>query len=585
VEGKKVLLTFGLISPSKGIEYMIDAMPAVVKKYPETMYIILGATHPHVIGEQGESYRHSLQRRARDRGVESHMIFHNRFVEIDELCEFLGVADVYITPYLNREQIVSGTLAYALGAGKATVSTPYWYASELLGDGKGRIVPFRNSEALAEQVIDLFDNEVERHAVRKRAYNFCRGMIWKEVARRYLKVFSEVMDERGKYPTPVFHIGMPGKADLELPQIRLDHIFRLTDDVGIFQHAKYIVPVRNHGYCTDDNARALIAMVIAQDVVIAQDPTAEDVKMVDYMCRYLSFLQHAFNEETGRFRNFMGYNRQWLEEAGSEDCHGRALWGLGIVVGLSKSSNITEVALHLFKQAIPAVLELNSPRAWAFGLVGIHAYLRRFSGDSEVRGIREKLAGRLFERRLANASDEWPWIEDTVTYANAKIPQALLLSGRWLHRSEMIEAGLGLLEWLLKEQTDASGHFVPVGNHGWFTRDGLKARFDQQPIDALNMIEACIEAYNITKDEKWAAAARRCFEWFLGVNDLNIPLYDHTTGGCCDGLTADGANRNQGAESTFAWVLSLLNMYSLQNTDAAQWAAAEETSGESAGKE
>ncbi len=555
LEGRKVILTFGLVGPGKGLEYMIDALPAIVEKHPEVTYVVLGATHPHVKREQGESYRLSLQRRARDLGVEDHIMFHNRFVDLKELCEFLGAADVYVTPYLNREQIVSGTLAYAMGAGKATVSTPYWYAEEMLAEGRGRLVPFRDSESLAREVIDLFDNELERHAMRKRAYNFCRDMVWKEVARRYLGVFAEIRREREQRPRVVFHTPTLHDLPLEIPEPKLDHLYRLTDDTGILQHATFVVPDRVHGYCTDDNARALIVALQAAEV------TTDSERTVELACRYLSFLGHAFNEDTGRFRNFMGYNREWLEREGSEDSHGRAIWGLGMAVALSRHHGLTGFAVQLFDRALPALLDMVSPRAWAFGLVGIHAYLRRFSGDSEARRVREALANRLFEMYQRNAADDWPWIENKLTYANGKIPHALLLSGQWLMRGEMVDAGLKSLRWLLDIQTDPKGHFVPVGNRGWYPRGGEKARYDQQPIEAHAMIEACLEAYNVTQDNSWIEEARRILEWFLGRNDLNQPLYDYRTGGCCDGLNADGVNRNQGAESTLACLLSLLELY------------------------
>jgi glycosyltransferase involved in cell wall biosynthesis len=545
VEGRKVILTFGLLSPGKGIETMIDALPTVVARHPEVVYIVLGATHPQVKKEQGESYRLFLQRRARELGLGEYLIFHNRFVDLEELCEFLGAADIYVTPYLNREQIVSGTLAYALGCGKATISTPYWYAEEMLADGRGRLVPFNDSAALAEQVNDLLEREVERHAMRKRAYTFCREMVWKEVARRYLGLFNEVKTERARSPRPVFRAKTMDMAPRELPQPKLDHIIRLTDDVGILQHANYIVPNRYHGYCTDDNARALIAVLMAREMI----PNSDAV--TNLACTYISFLHHAFNEETGRFRNFMGYDRRWLEEVGSEDSHGRAVWGLGEAVALAESADIRDAARVVFEKALPALVDFAFPRTWSFALGGINAYLTRYNGDSEVRRVRETLADKLFEKYKQNATDEWPWIEDRLTYANGKIAQALILCGRHLDRNEMLQAGLRSLEWLMTVQTDPKCHFVPVGNHGWYPRDGEKARFDQQPLEALLMIEAFREAYEATTDEKWFSHAQRCLEWFLGRNDLNVPLYDHKSGGCCDGLSANGPNRNQGAESTF----------------------------------
>jgi len=558
VEGRKVILTFGLLSPGKGIENMIDALPAIVKEHPDAVYIVLGATHPHVKRDQGEAYRLSLQRRARELGVADHLIFHNRFVDLTELCEFLGAADVYVTPYLNREQIVSGTLAYALGCGKAVVSTPYWYAEEMLADGRGRLVPFRDPAALAQEVNYLLRREVERHAMRKRAYTYCREMVWKEVARQYLSLFSTVKEEREMAPRPVFQAKTVSVAPPEVPQPKLDHVLGLTDDTGILQHAKFIIPARDFGYCTDDNARALIAVLMYQEM------TGEKEVTTDLACRYLGFLLHAFDGTRGRFRNLLGYDRRWQEEIGSEDSHGRAVWGLGEAVALAPSTDIRAAAQDIFVRALPAVTHFTSPRAWAFALLGIDAYLKRFGGDSEVRRVRENLSERLYLLHRQNARDGWPWLEDCLTYANGKIAQALIVSGNGQNRPEMLKAGLGSLSWLMEVQTGERGHFVPVGNKGWYPKGGAKARFDQQPIEAFNMIEACRAAYEATGEEAWVHHAQTCLEWFLGRNDLHAPLYDHKTGGCCDGLQSDGPNRNQGAESTLVCLLSFLHFYRLR---------------------
>ena len=405
VEGKDVILTFGLINPGKGIETMIDALPKIVKKHPNVTYIVLGATHPNVKKEHGESYRYSLQIRARELGVEEHIIFFNRFVELEELCEFLGAADIYVTPYINKEQIVSGTLAYALGTGKAIISTPYWYAEEILEDGKGIIVPFKNPESIADHIINLLDNEIERHIMRKKAYIFSRDMVWKEVARNYIEIFAEVVEKRLSEPKTILRIKSLRTSPFDLPQPKFDHLDRLTDDVGILQHANFIIPNRKHGYSTDDNAKALIVVLLAQNLLI------EDNLLDNLDCRYLSFLLHAFNEKNGRFRNFLGYDRKWLEDEGSEDSHGRAVWSLGITVALSKTKEFGDQALRFFDKAVSVLSEFKSPRALAFGLIGIHAYLARFGGDSKIRRVREKIANRLFEMYCSNASDKWPWIE------------------------------------------------------------------------------------------------------------------------------------------------------------------------------
>lgn len=343
-------------------------------------------------------------------------------------------------------------------------------------------------------------------------------------------------------------------AASEVAQVKFDHLVRLTDDVGILQHAKFVVPDRNHGYCTDDNARALVA------VLMAQDNAANSAPITDLAYTYISFLHHAFNHENGRFRNFMGYDRRWLEEVGSEDSHGRAIWGLGEAVAMAESDDIRAAAQHVFHKALPVVIDFTSPRAWAFALIGIHAYLGKLNGDSRVRRVRDQLADKLLRQYRENATEDWPWIEDMVTYANGKVSQALILTGRSLQEREMLQAGLQSLEWLVNIQTDRRGHFVPIGNNGWYRRGGEKARFDQQPIEAQGVIEACRAAHEATDDPKWIAVAQRCLGWFFGRNDLNAPLYDRITGGCRDGLQSDGPNRNQGAESTLACILSLLNI-------------------------
>jgi glycosyltransferase involved in cell wall biosynthesis len=559
VEGKKVLLTFGLLSPDKGIENVLQALPSVTEAYPDVVYIVLGATHPHIVKVHGEEYRISLQQLVRKLNISDHVVFHNRFVGLKELCEFLGAADIYVTPYLQESQITSGTLAYAMGTGKAVISTPYWYATEMLAEGRGIVVPFRNPDAIAEHIVGLLANDVSLHTMRKKAYVFCREAIWKEVSRRYLEVFNEVQLTRSRHPRPrhLYIENIKSITSFELPEMKLDHLKSLTDDVGILQHAIHTVPNRDHGYCTDDNARALMVAAMGRDYL-----NTDSMYFDSLSSQYLSFLLHSFRDENGRFRNFMTYERQWTEEMGSEDAHGRALWGIGKSVAFLGNPGQMAMSMTLFNKAIKAVEHFASPRAIAFALVGIHAYLQKFSGDSEVRRVREIIANRLFDQYKNNATESWPWLENALNYANGKLPHALLLSGQWMQRSDMVDMGLKSLEWLLTVQTE-DNHFVSVGNNGWYEKGGTKARFDQQPIEANAMIGACIEAFNITRDKTWIDNAVMCFNWFLGHNDLNMPLYDPKTGGCRDGLMADGINQNEGAESTLAWLLSLIDLQKL----------------------
>lgn len=560
VEGKIALLSFGLLSADKGLENVIAALPTIVERYPNVVYIVLGATHPHVKRLEGETYRVSLQRMAQEKGVESHVIFYDRFVSVEELGQFIGAADIYITPYLNPAQIVSGTLAYTLGAGKAVISTPYWYAKEMLAEGRGALVPFRDPAALAEQVIDLLDDEAKRHAMRKQAYLFGRAMIWPKVARCYMESFDRARAERRHFNLLGFTVKAIDECPGELPPLKLDHLRHMTDDTGILQHAIATVPNYREGYSTDDNARAFIVSTLLEELGSGE--------AFELASRYLAFIWYAFNTETGRFRNFMDYRRHWLEESGSDDSHGRTLWALGTVMGRSSTPALPSMAGRLFELALPGILGTTSPRAWAFALIGIYEYLKRYAGDRRASQVREELAGRLLKLYQNHRSDEWRWYEQGLAYCNAALPHALLVSGQSISNNAMSEAGLESLSWLADlQRSDATGgHFVPIGSNGFYRRDGERARFDQQPVEAQAMVSACLAADGITGDKRWRQEARRAFEWFLGRNDLNIPIYDPTTGGCRDGLHPDRPNENQGAESTLAFLQALLELRLVENT-------------------
>ncbi len=558
VEGKIVLLSFGLLSSNKGIENVISALPDIIASYPDVVYIVVGATHPHVIEQEGETYRLSLQWLAQQKGVESNVIFYNRFVNLEELVEFISAADIYITPYLNEAQITSGTLAYTLGAGKAVISSPYWYAQEVLSEGRGVLVPFRDPAALAEQVINLLGNEAERHAMRKRAYKFGRAMIWSEVAQRYMESFIRARSERRHYIPPNFSVKALDKHPWELPPIKLDHLQNMTDDTGMFQHALFTVPNYSHGYTTDDNARALLVSILLDEM-----GSSESLGLAS---RYLAFLRFAFNDQTKRFRNFMDYQRNWLEDTGSDDSHGRALLALGTVLNHSNIPSLNSMSGWLFEQTLPSILLTTSPRAWAFALIGIYEYSQKFAGDRMTSNIRSELAGRLLKLYQANRSEEWRWYEKELSYCNAALSHALLTCGESIPNKAMTDAGLESLTWLAELQRSAEGHFVPIGSNGFYQKGGERARFDQQPVEAQTMVSACLEAYRITADKKWHKEARRAFEWFLGRNDLNLPVYDPTTGGCRDGLHPDRPNENQGAESTLAFLQSLLELRLAEHT-------------------
>lgn len=559
VEGKYLLLTFGLLSPNKGIEYVLKALPKIIAEFPNVVYIILGATHPHVLRDHGESYRLSLERLAHDLGVEKHVMFYNRFVEQEELKEFLGATDIYITPYLNPAQIASGTLSYAFGCGKAVISTPYWHAEELLADDRGVLVPFADADAIAQAVVDLLRDEPRRHAMRKRAYMLGREMVWRSIAHDYFESFQKARRARLAKAPKSYAIRTLEEQRNSLPGIRLEHLHRMTDSIGLFQHARYSLPHFEEGYCTDDNARALILTVLLEEL------RRNDTDVARLSNRYAAFLNHAFDPKRKRFHNFMTFHRRWVEDRHSDDAQGRALWALGTCVGRSHNPGLQMWAVQLFQRALPAAADLKAPRGWAFVLLGIHEYFRRLSGDRFVDQMRDRLTQNLVKLFEKNARDDWPWFEDTLTYANARLPHALILSGRWIDDQHALEIGLRSLRWLVEVQTAKAGHFRPIGTEGWYPRGGERANFDQQPIEAHATVSACLEAFHATEDDYWLRQAHKAFEWFLGRNDLGVRLYDARTGACFDGLHVDRVNQNQGAESTLAFLLSLAEMHLVEN--------------------
>ena len=562
VEGKAVMLTFGLLSPNKGIENVIRAMPQILSKHSNAAYMVAGATHPHILRREGERYRESLQALTKEMGVESQVIFQNRFVSPEEMVEYIGAADIYITPYRHEAQVVSGTLAYALGAGKAIISTPYWHAIELLDGGRGALVPFQDPNAIAQKTIELLDTPAIRHAMRKRAYLFARDMVWKRVAQGYMESFARVRGDRMASPRVQFSARMTDKSLDQLPELKFEHLNRMTDDTGILQHSIFTVPNRSEGHTTDDNARALI--LTAQLAQLNPESVPSGVDTAELSARYLSFLEHAFNPETGRFRNFLGYDRAWKEATGSEDSHARALWSLGTVLGRSQDEGLRCAAGRLFEFSFSAAMEFTSPRAWAYTLLGVQEYLTAYSGDRDAQKVRGALARRLLGMYESIRRPEWKWFENVLAYGNSRLPQALLVVGSATSDDRMISAGLESLDWLSRiQRCETNHHFVPIGSQGFYHQNGEKARFDQQPLEAAGAVSASLQAYRVTGDSRWRTEAWSAFNWFLGDNDLQLSLYDSVTGGCRDGLHPDRANENQGAESTLSFLMALLEMRSL----------------------
>lgn len=559
VEGKVVLLTFGLLSPNKGIEYVLNALPQILADFPEVVYIVLGATHPNELRDHGEAYRLSLEILAKKCKIDKNVIFYNQFVDIENLKEFIGAADLYITPYLNEAQITSGTLAYTFGAGKAVVSTPYWHAAELLAEDRGVLVPFSDASAIAREVTALLHDDTRRHAMRKNAYKMGREMVWSNVAQIYMRSFECSRVEGAARTRRFLATKTLDQKPRELPPMKLSHLSRMTDSTGVFQHAVFSVPNFSEGYCTDDNARAFILAMLLDE--LGEDP--DSVRTLATAAG--SFLHHAFDPNTKRFHNHLSFERNWLDEQGSEDCQGRALWALGTAVGRSSFRSFQMMAGQLFALALPALTEFTSPRAWAFGLIGIHEYLRRLSGESLVNQAREVLTCRLMDLFEASARPDWQWFEEELSYDNAKLAHALIVSGEATGKPAVLQRGLDGLRWLTKLQMSENGHFRPIGSNGFYRRGGTRANFDQQPVEAHATVSACLEAYRATSDVWWYEHAQSAFDWFIGWNDLGLELYSPETGGCHDGLHVDRVNENQGAESTLAFLLSLAEMQLARN--------------------
>ena len=558
--GRPMILTFGLLGPGKGIETVLEALAEVAPDHPDVAYVVLGVTHPNVKRESGELYRISLELRAVELGIQKNVLFHNRYVSMDDLKEYLQAADIYVTPYRHKEQITSGTLVYALAAGKAIISTPYWHAQELLVNGRGRLVDFGSVPEFSTALRELLGNTKHRDKIRKAAYDFGRSMVWSRVGEQYVEEFKIACRGFAERP-PADVRDRKMLMRMSLPDRRLDHMMAMTDGTGILQHACYSTPDRNHGYCTDDNARALIVAAMAWSLF-------QDEDVLPHLQTYLSFMHYAQMPETGRLRNFMSYDRRWLENDGSDDCQGRAIWALGYLIAHAPIESMRTLATDMFRSAVSATSTLRWPRSWALSILGLHYYRRKFPDDAAIRERMGQLAERLNGAFPEEEDADWPWFEDVVTYDNGRIPQALLIAGHGLDHDDYTQRGLRCLTWLLEKQTGRDGRLSVIGSKGWMPRNGERAKFDQQPIEPAALIGACKAAHRATGDDKWLTEMRRCFEWYIGRNDIGVSMVDFKTRGCFDGLEAEGANQNQGAESLLSWLLSLLTMHEMQTGDA-----------------
>jgi glycosyltransferase involved in cell wall biosynthesis len=538
--GRRVLLTFGLLSPNKGIETLIRALPSIVAAHPDTLYVVLGATHPHLVAREGEAYREGLAAQAAELGVQDHVRFIDGFLDQETLLDYLQSADIYVTPYLTETQITSGTLSYAVALGRPVVSTPYWHAAELLGGGLGVLVPFGDSRRFSEEIITLLDDPENLALMGERAYAVGRSMIWAKLAEAYITIGEEAVRKR-----PVRLAATSRPSELAPIPPRLEAIERMTDRTGMIQHGIYAVPDRNHGYCVDDNCRALMLMHRIDGELATQ---ADELATV-----YASFVQHAWNGELGRFRNFMGFDRGWLEAEGSEDSFGRSLWAVGVTAAEARAQTMKHWARHLFDQVAPHSLALISPRTWAFALLGADAVLRVHKDHALARQLVNEFGSRLLAQLRRERREGWTWFESVLAYDNARLPEALMRAGELTGNREMLDEGLEALIWLDEQQTSREGRFRAVGSDSFGRAYAPPLPFDQQPLEAWATVDAALTAYRLTGEQRWMKTARRAYGWYLGENDLDLPLATIADGGCFDGLMSDRVNLNQGAESILAY--------------------------------
>lgn len=547
LEAKNVLLTFGFISRNKGIETVIRALPAVVAKFPNTIYIILGKTHPAVLRHSGEEYRIFLLRLVKKLDMEKHVLFLNEFINQKELFKYLYASDIYITPYLNEAQITSGTLSYAIGAGSAVISTPYWHAEELLAEGRGRIFNFTDSDALAGILLDLLDHPDKLNALRGKAAAYAKGITWPKVAQKYIGLAGVLLQEKAEQPPKKETILDP----LILPPFLLDHVKRMTDDTGIIQHAKFGIPNLKEGYCLDDNARALLMVLMAYKQ--KKHPLALELSPV-----YLSYIHYMQNDD-GMFRNFLSFSRQFLDEVGSEDSFGRTIWSLGYLLGNAPNDAYYQSGKEIFFEAAPNFEKLQSIRAIATTIIGISYYLRSNPQDEGMTERLRAMAYKLVNEYKQHRSEDWHWFESILAYDNAMLPLSLLHAAGILNDDIISEIAMESMHFL-SDLTLKDGYLSVVGNEKWYIKNGKPSVFAQQPLDALAMVLMFHQAFHFTKDKIWLTKLYTSFMWFLGENDLRMSLYDFETKGCCDGLENYGVNRNQGAESTLAYLISHLTV-------------------------
>lgn len=547
LNNKKLLFTFGFVGRNKGIETVIKALPKIIEKHPEVFYLVLGKTHPNVFRSAGEEYRNYLQLLIKNLKLSNHVLLLNEFAKEKKLFKYLAACDIYITPYVNEAQITSGTLTYAMGSGCAVVSTPYWHAAELLTENKGRLFDFKDEDGLVKTLNELLDQPKLLETIQQKAATYGKNIIWPKIGQRYFELAEHLVSEPTKpEPSKETHIDL-----LLLPPFSLTHLKRLTDDTGIIQHAKFGIPNLKEGYCLDDNARALLMVCMAYK----QKKNAFALELMPVYLSYIHFMQN----EDGTFRNFLAFNRSFLDEVGSEDSFGRTIWVLGYLINHAPNDAYRQAALLIFFNAVPIFMKIKSIRGIANIIIGICYYLKTYPSDTNIKVILTKITDVLLVNFEQNQSENWYWFESLLAYDNGILPLALLHVSQQLDNDKIKEVAFESMDFLTTH-TLKDGHLSVIGNRQWFVKDKERSIYAQQPIDAMAMVLMYHQAFVITQETEYLDKLFTSFMWFLGENDLRMSLYDFETKGCCDGFEEDGVNRNQGAESLLAYLISHLTV-------------------------
>ena len=540
--GRKVLTTFGLLGSGKSIETTLEALPEIVRTHPETMFLIIGKTHPEVAKEEGEKYREMLQQKVEQLNIKDHVRFVNRYLPLADLLEYLQLTDIYVFTSKDPNQAVSGTFAYAMSCACPIISTPIPHAKGMLTEDTGIIFDFRNSEQLADGVLRLLNDDTLRKNMSINSLQRIVSTAWENSAAAHAMLFKELAG--GKI-----------KIQFNLPEIKLDHILAMTTDIGMIQFSKVNLPDIDSGYTLDDNARAMIALCMHYKFT-------HDKKDVEYIHKYVNFIEFC-QQRGGDFLNYVDKNRKFTDQNGDvnlDDSNGRAIWALGYLVSLSYHlpSDIIRKAETIIEKAKPRLEAVYSARSMAFLIKGLCFYQSANKSYDNLFLI-ETFADRLAEMYKNESKQGWEWFEGSLTYANSSLPEAMLYAWKLTGNTEYREIAITSFNFLLSKIFNENGIEV-ISNRNWLQKGKKAGQFGEQPIDVAYTIMTLSKFYDEFNDEEYRRKMRIAFDWFLGNNRLQQIVYNPCTGGCYDGLEETHANLNQGAESTVSYLMARLTV-------------------------